>query len=205
MKQYGYVWLLILLPLLIACSNDDEIIRLQLGALSQSWLPNYSSPKNYVNADGDTIQLSELRDATSTELIDVATSTTSNNVEFDEVELQSREMVIGSEERSLRFIFQLHTEHQTNSPRLSEDFFAFHMEDQHGRSNVRLEFEVTDSMRCVSADCHFTDSLVIRERGFSNVYFSPRNNPRPRALYLSRESGIAGFKLSNGRKYELIN
>lgn len=202
MRRYGIFCALLIS--LLGCSDEDDVLRLQLNGLSQSWVPDFSEPQEYASANGDTIELSLERDRSYTETMRAGMSNTSGRPTIGTIELEKREVVIKAGLPDVFFFINLRTEHNEQSPSLSEDFFEFYLEDHLGQS-MKLQFEVGDSMRCITPDCHYRDTATVASRSYPNVFFSPLHNPRPRALYLSRSRGIVGFKVSGGELYELID
>ena len=195
-----------LILLAVSCKKDS-FLTLHSNAATEAFIPNYSSAKNFRSQNGDTIKLYLLESSNYFERSFENLNSGGSSGDLDYMELERTRVVIGNDTLGYRFSYNITTSYNVNSPNKVEDVLKLTFLDQQITADTELELHYifNDSIKCISQDCSFADTLQIQNIDYKNVYYSPRRNTTNlNALYINSSNGLVGFKTRSNLIFELI-
>ncbi len=199
------IFLLILPFFVLPACEKENYIRLSSNEETESYLPNYTNPKNFRSNEGDTISLRRITTANYFEKSSATGSDYGNLGDLDFIEVERTSLVLGSDTPYYRINIDLVTSYNASQITNSEDRLTFTLNEKNKPASAKLQFSYTDTITCMSAECDYQDTLKLQQKVFYKVYYNPRSSIAIPALYINKARGLVGFKTSENKIYELIS
>ncbi len=199
----GIVLIAILLSL--GSCTKENFLRLTSNSATKGYIPKFSSPKSYRSNDGDTIFLRKISEDNYFEKSPQTGSDNGYLGEFDYIEVERTNLVVGSDTPYFRVHIDLTTRYNATQVTRSDDKLTFTLDEENNAGVQQMEFVYTDSLSCVSERCAHEDTFKLQLRTFYDVYYNPRDNAIIPALYINKQKGLVGFKTTDNKIYELIS
>lgn len=190
---------LLLCAFLLACA-DENYLQLPLNSGLTAYLPAGNS--QFVSNLEDTLLLTKKSDETFYERQDLNLGGGALG-QTDYVELEQRRVIYGSDTPFLEIEYLLNSRYNANTTDQTDDFLSVSFREE--ATGLILDFAFNDTLQCRSERCSWQDSLTLRNRTFTRVYFTPRDSMSRQSLYLNQRQGILGFRTLENKIYETID
>ncbi len=185
------------LGIFFSCKKEN-FLQLQTSQEILEFEPNFNNPRAYRDST-DTISIQKISENSVFEKVNAATSEIGTLGEFDYIEVEKRDFIVGTDTPFFRFRFATEVEYRPDLQRRSQDVMNIYMEEENAAENLLLTFEYAeDSLRCTTPNCVFRDSLLLDSTLFQDVYFIEDTFP---IIFINRNNGIIGFKTSDNQLF----
>lgn len=193
---------LVLVILSFQSCRKESFLRISSSEVIKSFVPDLSSARIFSSSE-DSISITLVSQDVSYEEAPGIEAPGSLG-DFDKIEVERRNLLAGVDTPFFRFSFDIVSSYFPASLSRSKDVLTVSMREEGTASIAEIQLEYIDSLKCLSPNCAFSDTLMIDSLVYLNVYYLD-NDPTEPNLYLNSEQGLVGFKTTGSTIYKRLN
>ncbi len=202
MKNLGVV---IGVCLALAACKNDSYFKMRHNTGTKQLLAT-STSKRYYSQAGDTVLFKVVLADNGLASIKAPDGANSSLLKAQNLESEYTSRILKVDTLiDYELLFTAQTFYDETAAQLSSDSLQISLNSDSLNETSRLNLVWNDSLNCLDNACYWLDSLNLLDATFTDVFATGDTALAETQLYVNKTLGVVGFKLADGRTYQLIS